>query len=326
MRSKECWAATSVVLFATLVGGCKPRSSASSGPGDAGDGSAAAYGVVFEAGPFLAIRIPDDSGPAASGIPVPVSKVESTLNPQRLPPYTGPTATIEGVVTVSGDPVAKREITIPFACGEAYATYGKVAREGTGRTLADAMIAVTRYQGFVPAKGDDQPVKIHGCAFDRRTVVLTYGQHLEVFNTDPKTSYLPTLVGANMPAQMAAMPHGDAVKLYPNEVGHYVLSDDAKHDWMYADVFVVPFPTHAVTGLDGRYRIEGIPAGTVKVSMYAPVIDAQLHPDFGIESVTQEREIELKAGETTKIDFVLPYKTPKPKPKPKIDPDRPIVK
>jgi hypothetical protein len=275
---------------------------------------------------MMGTLVAEDAGPTASGIPVPAAKVDSKLNPKHLPPYAGPTATLEGVVTVTGDPPAKRDINIPFACGEAYATYGKAFREGTGRTLGDAMIAVTRYQGFVPAAGDTHPIKIHGCAYERRTVVLTYGQHLEVSNTDPKESYLPTLVGANMPAQMAAMPRGDAVKLYPAEVGHYLLSDDSKHEWMQADVFVVPFPTHAVTGLDGRYRIQGIPPGIVKVSMYAPAVDAQLHPDFGIDSVTQEREIELKAGETTQLDFVLNYKTPKPRPKPKPDPNRPIVK
>jgi hypothetical protein len=320
-------AATCVVVSATLVGGCKSRGSAKAGPGDAGDGSAGPSVIVFlEAGPTMGTLVAEDSGPTASGIPVPAAKVESKLNPQHLPPYAGPTATLEGVVKVTGDPPAKRDINIPFACGEAYATYGKSFRVGSDRTLADAMIAVTRYQGFVPAAGDVHPIKIHGCAYERRTVVLTYGQHLEVFNTDSKESYLPMLVGANMPAQMAAMPRGDAVKLYPSEVGHYLLSDDASHEWMKADVFVVPFPTHAVTGLDGRYRIQRIPPGVVKVSMYAPVVDAQLHPDFGISSVTQEREIELKAGETTQLDFTLPYKAPKPRPKPKPDSDRPIVK
>jgi hypothetical protein len=324
MRSIECLAATFVVSLATLVGGCKGKSTASTGALDAGGDGARSGGVIFEGGKIE--HFWEDAGPPASGIPVPASKVEAKVNPTHLPPYAGPTATLEGVVTVSGDPPAKRDIDIPFTCGEAYATYGKAFREGTGRTLADAMIAVTDYQGFVPAKGDAQPIKIHGCAYERRTVVLTYGQHLEVFNTDPKESYLPLLDGANMPAQMAAMPRGDSVKLYPNEVAHYALRDDAKHDWMYADVFVVPFATHAVTGLDGRYRIEGIPPGIVKVAMYAPAMDAQLHADFGIAEVTQKREIELKPGETTKLDFVLPYKTPKPRPKPKPDPDRPIVK
>jgi hypothetical protein len=316
MRSKTRSTAISVVVLATLVGGCKPRPQASSGTQEGG----------VEGGPAVAVRAPEDAGPLASGIPVPVAKVESVLNPDHVPPYSGPTATLEGVVTMTGDPVAKRDLDIPFACGEAYATYGKAVREGTGRTLADVMITVTGYDGFVPAKSDDQPIKIHGCAYDRRTVVMTYGQHLEVSNTDSKESYLPKLVGAEMPAQMAAMPHGDPVKLYPLKPAHYLLADDAKHGWMSADVFVLKFATHAVTGLDGRYRIQGIPPGKVKVSMYAPVVDVQLHPDFGIEAVTQEREIELKPGETTNVDFALPYKAPKPRPKAKPETDKPLVK
>jgi hypothetical protein len=249
------------------------------------------------------------------------------VNPGQLPPYAGPTGVIEGTVSVTGDPAPKETLDIPFACGEAYATYGKAFREGPGRALADVLVAVTRYDGFVPAAGDVVPIKIHGCAYERRTLAVTYGQHIEVSNTDPRETYLPKLLGATMPAQMAAMPGGDPVKLYPTQVGHYALSDDGNHAWMYTDVFVVPFPTHAITGLDGRYRIAGIPAGKpVRISMYAPIIDAQLHPDHGIASVTQERDVEVKAGETVRVDFTIAYKTPKPRPKPKEDPNRPIIK
>jgi len=320
------FAATSVVLIATAVGGCKTRSTGTASPRDGGEVAPVGSVYVIDSGPFLALRIIEDSGPPASGIPVPASKVASAINPEHLAPYAGPTGVIEGVVNVTGDPAPKRDIDIPFACGEAYATYGKAFREGTGRTLADVLVAVTGYQGFVPAPGDVYPVKIHGCAFDRRTIVATYGQHLEVFNTDVKERFLPKLDGANLPAQIAAMPQGDAVKLYPTEVGHYALRDDANHAWMYADVFIVRYPTHAVTGLDGRYRIAGIPAGKVKISTYAPPIDAELHPDFGITASTEEREIEVKAGETVQVNFTLAYKKPKARPKPKEDPNRPIVK
>ncbi len=157
-------------------------------------------------------------------------------------------------------------------------------------------------------------------------MVATYGQHLAVFNTDAKKTFLPLLEGANMPAQMAAMPGGDPVKLYPKDVGHYLLRDDANHPWMTADVFVLRYPTHAVSGLDGRFRITGVPAGKVKVSSYLPAIDVELHPDVGIAKASQEREIEVPAGGTVKVDFVLAYKTPPPRPKVHRDPNAPIVK
>src|SRR5205085_1707018 len=114
---------------------------------------------------------------------------------------------------------------------------------------------------------------------------------------------------------------------YPTEVGHYALREGTNHNWMNADVFVVRYPTTAVTGLDGHYRISGIPVGKVKVSAYLPLIDAGLHPDVGISAPTEEREVEISSGETARADFVLSYKRPKNPPKPKLpSPERPIIK
>src|SRR5882724_9898635 len=159
-----------VVVTATLVGGCRGRGVSSTGS-DAGATTSLAAVPGVEAGAAAAAPVLVDAGPYATGIPVPLAKVEAALNPGRLPPYAGPTGTIEGVVTMTGDLPPKRDLDISFACGEAYATYGKAFREGTGRTVADVLVAVTGYAGFVPAAGDAVPVKIHGCAYERRTVV-----------------------------------------------------------------------------------------------------------------------------------------------------------
>jgi hypothetical protein len=254
-------------------------------------------------------------GPLAPGIPVPAAKVEGAVNAGHLAAYAGPAGIVEGTVKVSGDAPPKRGLAIPFSCSEASATYGKVFREGNGRTLADVLVAVTGYPAFVPAQGDVSAVNIHGCAFDRRTIAMTYGQHIEVSNTDPREAFLPTLEGANLPAQLVAIPRGEAVKLYPPEVGHYALVDGMGKNWMFADVFVLKYATHAVTGLDGRFRISGIPVGKVKVSAYLPLVDTELHPEAGIPQPSFDRDVEVKEGEIAHVDFVVPYKTPKPAPK-----------
>jgi hypothetical protein len=329
MRSRLPISATAVVTLATLVGGgCKSKSQ----EGPAGSQSSPSASVVTPVGSttqpvmvsrgpdggvimaYPTVRIDDDAGPLAPGLPVPASKVEAAVNGGHLAPYSGPTGVVEGTVTVSGDSPPKLGLPMPFACREASATYDKVFREGNGRTLGDVMVAVTGYNGYVPAQGEVSAVKIHGCAFDRRTIVMTYGQHIEVSNTDLQP-FLPTLKGADMPAQLVAIPHGDAVKLYPMEVGHYALVDGLDKGWMYADVFVLRYATHAVTGLDGHFRVAGIPVGKVKVSAYLPLVDSQIHPHWGIAQPSFDRDIEIKAGETTKVDFVIPFKTPKPAPK-----------
>jgi hypothetical protein len=99
------------------------------------------------------------------------------------------------------------------------------------------------------------------------------------------------------------------------EVGHYALIDGMGKKWMFADVFVLRYATHAVTELDGHFRISGIPVGKVKVSAYLPLLDAQLHPEAGIPQPSVDRDIEIKDGETTQVDFVVPYKAPKAAPK-----------
>jgi hypothetical protein len=233
---------------------------------------------------------------------------------------------VEGVVRVSGDPPPKKPLDIPFACGEAYATYGKAFREGNGRTLGDVLVAVTEYEGFVPPATDAVPVTIHGCAFDKRMLALTYGQRIEVQNSDAAQFFLPTLLGSEMPAQIVAVPRGDPVKLYPLKVGHYVLADGMNRDWMYADVFVLRYATHAVTGLDGHFRIAGIPVGKAKVSAYLPAADVVLHPEVGIQNPTVERQVEIKADQPTVINFVIPYKAPKRAPEKPARPEGPIIR
>lgn len=334
MPSRSRVAAISVVMCAIAggaIGACKrpPEPGANATTADAGPPGLPSAAYVTEAGLVMipVVEVPSDAGPVATSIPVPVSKIDGVLNPAKRPPYSGPKGSVEGVVRITGDAPPKRNLTIPLECGEAAATYDKAFREGNGRALADAMVAVTGYEGYIPPQGDAYPVSIHGCAYDRRTLVLTYGQRIEVSNRDPKQSYLPKLDGSNAPAQLVALPKGDAVKLYPLEVGHYALREEGKGAaWMYADVFVLQYSTHAVTGLDGRYRISGIPAGKVKVSVYLPSIDANLHADTGIPDSSIEREVEIKDGETTKLDIEFPYKAPKNPPKPKPASTGPIIK
>lgn len=228
--------------------------------------------------------------------PVPREQVEAVLNPRKLPAYEGPVGTVEGTVRIKGAEAPKTEVTIPSGCGDALASYSKLFREGTGRTLADALVTVTEYEGYVPAKREAKAVPIRGCAFDTRTVALTFGERLDVQNRDTKMSYLPQLIGSRHPVDMVAVPKGDPVKLYPTDVGHYVLGDGMNRNWMRADVFVLKYPTHDVTDLDGGFRIEGIPVGKARVTAYLPAIDKSV-----------DAEVEVKEGEATLVDLLIPY-------------------
>lgn len=237
------------------------------------------------------------AAPVASGLPAPVEDVSRTVNPQNLPAYTGPTGNVRGVVTATGDqPPATPEhlAKIKGDCPEARQAYSRLFREGMMRSLADVLVAVTGYSGYLPVKEAKQTVAARGCAFSTRTMALTFGQSIDVVSKDSE-AYVPTLLGSKMTAQLLALPGGAPSTVYPPAPGHYLLSDSIKV-FMVADVFVVSYPTHDVTGLDGRYEIKGIPVGKARISALLPTTHAVV-----------EKDIEIKAGETLELPLAIPF-------------------
>ena len=257
------------------------------------------------------------SGPAGSaaasasaapvGLPIEAAKVQRAVNPLGAAPYSGPVGSVRGTVTVTGDPAPDLEgwvEQITASCpASARAFYTKLFREGPERRLADALVTVTGYQGFVPASGEVVKIDVRDCTFGgARTFSATFGQRLELTNRD-RQAYVPHLVGGPMKAWIVALPGGDAVKLYPDKPGHFGLTDQM-HGVMFADVFVVKFPTHAVTGLDGQFEIGRIPVGEVTVDALLPATGR-----------TAERKVSVRDGETTEVNLVIEFKRERDTPK-----------
>lgn len=272
-----------VVVAAAIPGalvGCKH-----SGHGSAAAGSASAA--------------PATSAPRA--IPVPAEVVQQAVNPKGAKPYAGPTGTLAGTLTISGDPPPEQSKvleSIPAKCARAPGMYGKLFRVDAQGRLADALVTVTGYQGFVPAQADAKTVTGRGCAWDTRTFALTFGQKLQV-KSRGRTAYVPELRGGHMASQMVAIPGGSAVTLLPNQVGRFQLVD-SMHLFMKADVLVLKYATFDVTGADGAYEIKGVPAGgEVTLTAFLPQIMAHV-----------DRKVKVEPGKTTQVDLQLEYKKP----------------
>jgi hypothetical protein len=240
----------------------------------------------------------------ASGLPAPVEQVSRTVNPRNLPVYAGPTGNVSGVVIMTGNPAPatpEHLAKVKGACPEAREAYGHLFREGMMRSVADVLVAVTGYEGYVPAREPKQTVAALGCAFNTRTIAITFGQTIDVVSKDGE-AYVPNLLGSKMQAQLLALPGGAASTLYPPSPGHYLLTDDIKL-FMLADVFVLSYSTHDVTGLDGRYQIKGIPVGKARISALLPSTQALV-----------EKDIEIKAGETLDLPLSLKFDAKAPAP------------
>ncbi len=177
---------------------------------------------------------------------------------------------MKGVIRIIGDEPPSTGFVYPKGCEAASGTYGKLFRRGQDGQLADALVAVSGYQGWVPPAQPAVKITIRNCALSTRTIVLTHGQHIEINNLDPLQSYLPHLDGAKSPSLNAAIPRGPAIKLYTRGHGRYWLRDQMGMKHMLAHVWHLPYSTARVTGLDGRYEIKGVPVGKAKLSIMLP--------------------------------------------------------
>jgi hypothetical protein len=224
-----------------------------------------------------------------------VDKVAAAVNPKNVAPYAGKVGTVVGHVTYTGDAPPDNDVRIPPKCAEAAATYGKLFRVGQDKGLADALVTVTNYDAFVPAPSTSVAITAQGCALSQRTVAATFGQRIEVTNKDPRDSFMPYLDGAPTRAIMVALPHGAAVRLYPQAPGHYLIRDELPKPFLTADVFALKFSTFDVTGLDGHFKIGRVPVGKVRVDAFLPALGKSVG-----------KEIDVVEGENT-VDFELSY-------------------
>ena len=230
-------------------------------------------------------------------VPIAAERIETVNNATKQPIYQGPYGAIEGTVTITGDeppdmlPYLDK---IPPDCEVGKQIYGKLFREGPGKTVADVLVAATGYKGYLIASSDHVSLDARNCGWAKKTVALTFGQRIEVQSKDARP-YIPQLLGGTPGALLVAVPKGEPVPVFPQEPGHYVLID-AMRLYSKADVFVVRYPTFDVTGEDGHYRIEGIPIGPVTVSALLPST-----------SGTASRQVTVVANETTKLDLAIAF-------------------
>ena len=236
-------------------------------------------------------------GGTLNATPTPTASVAALVNPDHLPEYKGPTGSVEGTITVTGDPAPATPGDFS-RCPDAEKTWGHAFREGPpgpggARLLADAMVVVTGYKGFyVPETQEAKEIRIEGCGFTTRTLTMTFGERLEVKNLS-KDFWTPVLdPGPNLVLMMAT-PGGDPAKIYPKKPGHYVLSD---RDRKYAKVDVYAFlhPLHTASSPTGFYRIDGVPVGKLRVSTTHSQIDSNA-----------EADVTIAAGVVLKVDLVL---------------------
>jgi plastocyanin len=199
----------------------------------------------------------------------------------------GGAGTIEAEVKFSG-PAQIEKIKVnkdTEKCGTE-AVIEKVA-VGANRGLANAVVSAPGGKGASKAKA---VIDQKGCKFAPHVVVMQPGE-IEIKNSDDILHNIHTYSTAN-PSINKAQPKFKKTMTEKFEKPEIVKVTCDVHSWMLGWVAVVPGPA-AVTDKDGVAKIENVPAGKQKIEVW--------HETLG----KQEKEVEVKAGQTTKVSFEM---------------------
>ncbi len=142
-----------------------------------------------------------------------------------------------------------------------------------------------------PPPSDRVVIDQVSCVFRPRVQGAVHGQPMEIRNGDRTLHNVHGYAGnstlfnyaqpASAPSVERAVPEGARVIKLKCDV----------HPWMTAYVLVNDNSYFAVTGTDGTFAIEGIPAGTYGVEAW--------HERFGVKAA----KVTLREGETARVGF-----------------------
>src|SRR5215475_13092825 len=196
--------------------------------------------------------------------------------------------TIEASVTYAGAPVVEKLKVNKDTekCGTE-AVIEKVV-VGANKGLANAVVSVPGAKG---GKAVKTVVDQHGCKFVPHVSVMAPGE-LELKNSDDTLHNIHTYSTANPPINKA-QPKFKKTMTEKFEKPEVVKLTCDVHSWMLGWIAVMPHPYFGVTDANGTTKIENVPPGKYKIEVW--------HETLG----KQDKEVEVKAGQATKVAFEL---------------------
>jgi hypothetical protein len=222
------------------------------------------------------------------------------------PPTPPPTGTIIGVVRLAegesvsswpdalmprppGDPVAR-----PDVCGPPKLTDKQSARvaDPATRALSGVLIAPVGFDWAPPRSPVTHELVIRDCVIDRAFLDASLGDRIRLTN-DTDYPFLPT--GGEGPGITQALTRGQTREFTIDRPGPRTVACNAFGlACGRTDVMVLAHTLHAVTGAEGRFRIEKVQANKeLRVHAWNPLLQES------------RQTVTLAPGETRTLEFVM---------------------
>lgn len=176
-------------------------------------------------------------------------------------------------------------------------------KEACGLTAEDESLVVGKEDGLrwavvslegVPAKGHSLEREVvldqKGCHFQPHVVIVGVGHELKILNPDGILHNFHAYSKANPQINIAQPKFKKEIRVRFEEAETFRAGCDV-HNWMSGWIVVAEHRFYAVTGADGEFRIENIPAGKHRLKLW--------HETLGEKYL----DVEADARKETKVDF-----------------------
>ncbi len=235
-------------------------------------------------------RGPTSKAATASASSAPAS---TTTAHSGLPANDPSVAVLTGRIRMRGTAPPPRRIQVtkdPEICRAA----GRAVEDVILGKDAGVVDVVVEVQGIEPASGalwkwnaTETGYEIHqrDCGFSPAMLVIPNGADLRVYNDDPVAHNVNTGAWNEMQPAGASPIVKPVSGRSPIKIGCNI------HNWMEGWIYPAQSPLYAITDADGMYRIEGIPAGRYRVSVW--------HPYLG----KKRERLQFEAGTVTTWDY-----------------------
>ncbi len=210
---------------------------------------------------------------------------------------------VSGVVTLDGPRPQRKRVVLrgkngePSDCHQLHAQglLDENLLVGENNELANVFVYVKK--GYEKKKYPPPPTPAIlnqvGCMFRPRVQGVMVGQDFVMKNGDPVLHNVRALSFRNRPFNVAQPAQSaDRTKVFTRKEKAVTIQCDL-HPWMKAYCFVMDHPWFAVTDKNGRFRIEGLPAGEYTLAAWHEELDGS------------DIEVKITPNGEAKIDFSL---------------------
>ncbi len=204
---------------------------------------------------------------------------------------------LSGKVTFEGTPPKRKKIRMDAdpvcAASHDQAVLGEEVVVSEAGGLQNVFVFVKDITGDFPAPSDSVVIDQKGCHYEPHVVGVQVGQPLQILNSDKTLHNVHGMPKTNAGFNFA-MPKFVKKKDHQfDSVETMVAVKCDVHPWMNSYIGVLPHPFFAVTGPDGTFEIDGLPAGDYTVEAWQEKLG------------TQEAKINVAADGTTTVDFTF---------------------